>query len=147
MRRMCWSRNIEHPEPCWAKAWFKGMTPKVNIFFWILLQDKILIMDNLLKRGFNIVNRCYLCKNDVESVNHMTMHCSYTNRVWERVRGFLNIAWVFPTTIQDFFNGWKPPSNNALVLRLCDLILPFLFWGIWKEHNDWVFRCVESNLD
>ena len=22
----------EHPKPCWAKAWFKGMTPKVNIF-------------------------------------------------------------------------------------------------------------------
>ena len=61
----------EHPQPCWAKAWFKGMTPKVNIFFWILLQDFFYTLNNLLKRGFNIVNRCYLCKNDVESVNHI----------------------------------------------------------------------------
>ena len=26
-----------HDEPYWAKAWVKHMTPKVNIFFWILL--------------------------------------------------------------------------------------------------------------
>ena len=24
-------------EPCWAKAWFKSMTPKIKIFFWIFL--------------------------------------------------------------------------------------------------------------
>ena len=71
----------EHPKPCWAKAWFKGINPKVNIFFWIFLQEFILTTDNLLKRGFNIVNRCYLCKNDVESVNHMILHCFYTKRV------------------------------------------------------------------
>ena len=27
----------DYEEPCWAKAWMKGMTPKVNIFFWIIL--------------------------------------------------------------------------------------------------------------
>ena len=104
--------------------------------FWILLEDKILTTNNLMKRGKNFVNKCYLCKEAEELANHLTIHCSYTRRVWERVCGLLNITWVFPVTIQDFFNGWKPPSNNALVLRLCDLILPFLFWGIWKEHND-----------
>ena len=43
-----------HDEPCWPKAWVKGMTPKVNIFFWILLQNKFLTLDNLKKRGFII---------------------------------------------------------------------------------------------
>ena len=41
----------ECQEPIWAKAWFKGMTPKINIFLWILLQDKILTIDNLKKKG------------------------------------------------------------------------------------------------
>ena len=118
----------EHQEPCWAKAWFKGMTPKVNIFFWILLQEKILTTDNLLKKGFKIFNRCYLCENDVESITHLTLHCSFTKNIWDRVYGLLNIALVFPTTIQHFFNGWKPPSNNALVLILWDFILLFLCW-------------------
>ena len=55
-----------HPEPYWAKAWVKGITPKINIFFQIILQNKIFTIYNLVKRGFNIINRCYLFKNDVE---------------------------------------------------------------------------------
>ena len=135
-----------NPEPYWAKAWVKGMTPKINIFFWILL-TKILTIDNLMKRGFNIGNRCYLCKNDVESANHLTLHFSYTKKIWERVCGLMSIGWVFPDTMQRCFASWKPPSNNSLILRLWDFILPYLCWHIWKECNDRVFRGVESNLD
>ena len=40
---------VNHDEPCWAKVWMKGMTPKVNIFFWILLQNKVLTLENLIK--------------------------------------------------------------------------------------------------
>ena len=61
--------------------------------------------------------------------------------------GLMNNNWVFPYTIQVFFTSWKPPSNNALILRLWDFILPYICWGIWKEHNDRVFRGVESNPD
>lgn len=116
----------ELQELFWAKAWFKGTTLKVNIFFWILLPDKILTTDNLLKREFNIVNRCYLYKEANELVNHLTIHCSYTIRLWEKVCVFLNITWVFPLTIQEFFNGWKSPSTNNLVMRLWDFLLPFI---------------------
>ena len=38
-------------KPTWAKAWMPGLTPKINIFFWLMLQDKILTLDNLAKRG------------------------------------------------------------------------------------------------
>jgi hypothetical protein len=29
-------------KPPWVNAWLPGLTPKVNIFFWLALQDKIL---------------------------------------------------------------------------------------------------------
>ena len=38
-------------KPTWAKAWMLGLTPKINIFFWLMLQDKILTLDNLAKKG------------------------------------------------------------------------------------------------
>ena len=47
-------------KPLWSHAWIKGLFPKINIFFWILLQNKILTLDNLQKRGINVVNRCTL---------------------------------------------------------------------------------------
>ena len=30
------------PSPLWSKAWIKGLIPKINIFYWILLQNKML---------------------------------------------------------------------------------------------------------
>jgi hypothetical protein len=29
-------------KPPWASAWLPGLTPKINIFYWLALQDKIL---------------------------------------------------------------------------------------------------------
>ena len=34
-------------KPLWSHAWIKGLIPKINIFFWILLQNNILTLDNL----------------------------------------------------------------------------------------------------
>ena len=115
-----------HYEPYWAKAWVKGMTPKVNIFFWILLQNKILTLDNLKKRGFIIINRCVLYKNDGESVDHITLHFPFTKKLWDKVCSLLNVEWVFPYTIQLFFTSWTSSSKNALIVKLWDFILPYL---------------------
>ena len=34
----------------WAKVWTLGLTPKINIFFWLMIQDKILSLDKLTKK-------------------------------------------------------------------------------------------------
>ncbi len=62
------------PTPMWAKAWYLGLIPKINIFFWIMLQNHILMVDNLTKRGNMIPNRCILCKNHYESAEHIFIH-------------------------------------------------------------------------
>ena len=38
-------------KPIWDKAWMTSLTPKINIFFWLMLQEKILTLENLAKRG------------------------------------------------------------------------------------------------
>ena len=55
-----WLWNILE-KPIWDKAWMIGLTPKINIFFSLMLQDKVLTLDNLAKRGHYIPNRCNLC--------------------------------------------------------------------------------------
>ena len=41
-----WSLKEKSP---WAEAWLPGLTPKINIFYWLALQNKILTQDNLMK--------------------------------------------------------------------------------------------------
>ena len=65
----------------WSKAWIPSPTPKINIFFWLLLQDKILTLENLANKGQIIPNRCSLCKHDLEMVNHLFIHCPFSSKV------------------------------------------------------------------
>lgn len=116
--------------PYWDLAWVKGMTPKISINFWILLQNKILTLDSLKKRGFIFANRCVLCKNDEESVDHILLHCPFSSMIWDKIWNLMSLDWVPPTTIQLFFLSWKGPSKNLLIIKLWDLILPFFYWGV-----------------
>lgn len=51
-----------------------------------MLENKILTWDNFLKRGGNGPNVCILCFMDVESVDHIMIHCKFTKEVWQEVR-------------------------------------------------------------
>jgi len=69
-------------KPPWVDAWLPGLIPKINIFFWLALQNKILTQDNLIKRGHVIPNRCPLCKNNLELGNHLFILCDFAREVW-----------------------------------------------------------------
>lgn len=92
-----------------------------------------------------MINRCVLCMNDGESVDHIILHFLYSKKVWDDLFKLINVDWVFPPTIQLFFSSWKAPSKNTLIGKLWDFIMPYVGWGIWKERNDRIFRDVESN--
>lgn len=67
--------------PPWSKAWIPGLTPKINIFYWLALQNKILTQDNLLKRDQILPSRCSLCKNQLETGNHLFIYCTFSREV------------------------------------------------------------------
>ncbi|WMV14611.1 hypothetical protein MTR67_007996 [Solanum verrucosum] len=39
--------------------------------------------DNLQKKGFALSNICYLCEEELETVNHIPMHCRIARQCWE----------------------------------------------------------------
>ena len=42
---------------------------------WKLFFGKILTLDQLQKRGFSLANRCYMCHENDEIVEHLILHC------------------------------------------------------------------------
>lgn len=121
--------SLDHP-PFWSKAWFKHLIPKINIFFWILLQNKVLTIDNLCKRGFQIPNRCFLCKMEAESMHNLFLHCSFVASIWEKIIKLWHLPWVFPSSIEEFFTQWKAPTRNPMLRILWDLSFPHVAWGL-----------------
>lgn len=60
------------------KIWKLKAPTRVTIFTWLMIRNKILTVDNLVKRGWNMVNRCCLCKSQEETVHHLFADCNYT---------------------------------------------------------------------
>ena len=120
-------------KPIWAKAWTPSLTPKINIFFWLLLQDKILTLENLAKRGQIIPKRCSLCQHNLEMVNHLFIHFPYSSKVWNLLTKDLGVSWCPSANFQEFFNQWKSLHFGMITQLIFCWSLPYFYWGIWKE--------------
>ena len=54
------------------------MQQKMCFFAWEIIQGNILTNDQLQKRGFSLANRCHLCLEDEETMEHLLLHCVKT---------------------------------------------------------------------
>lgn len=79
--------------------------PKIAFFAWEADQECIIIIDKLIRRGHIMVNRCYLCKEVVESCNHL-LWCLVTYNIWNMVYSFLGINWVIGGAVKNEFWIW-----------------------------------------
>ena len=114
-------------KPPWAKAWLPGLTPKINMFFLLMLQDKIFTLDNLEKRGQYIPNRCILCKHQLESVNHIFIHCPYSMEVWDLLTKKYGVCWCKPSNVLDLFCQWDSMYKGTNLHAISSQTLPHFY--------------------
>ena len=51
--------------------------PSNWVFFpWEASWGKVLTLDQLKRRGIPLVNKCFLCEDDEETIDHLLIHCS-----------------------------------------------------------------------
>lgn len=88
--------------PMWelaSKVWIKNLIPKIGFFMWVAIQNKILTLDNLRKKGFSLANRCTLCNSYEEIVNHLLLHFTISKEVINLVLQKIGRSWVFSRTL------------------------------------------------
>lgn len=86
------------------KIW-TGLAPfKVKVFSWIAGLQKILTINNLRYEGCLSLNSCPLCLSDVESVNHLLLHCPTSYQIWVHFFQLLGIKLCLPRQWSDLFN-------------------------------------------
>jgi hypothetical protein len=73
-----------------VKLWKWNVHLKLKLFVWMAAKNKILTLKVLQKKGWHGPSICPLCKIDVEEIDHMFVHFSFTHSVWDRILSFLN---------------------------------------------------------
>ncbi|CAN1792638.1 Putative ribonuclease H protein At1g65750 [Linum perenne] len=129
----------EFPE---IAVWKKEVPTKIQGFVWMVWHGKIASIDNLQKRGMVLVNWCALCERDLESINHLFIHCSFTSSVWGRVSSKLSLYGPRNAGVRDLIEAWKGMNSTSTFPVAPRVLLHGVFWFIWLERNARIFNDV-----
>lgn len=75
-------------------VWALPIPPKISIFLWLLLHNRILTKNNLSRRGWSGDMKCHFCP-DMEDTNHLFLNYQQAKKIW---------FWLGRT--QDCFDTW-----------------------------------------
>ena len=119
--------------------WNGCIPPKVSVFTWEVWWGKVLTMDQLKKRGFQLASRCPLCQKAEESINHFLIHCSTIWGPWTTLISLTGVDWACPFLVKDLMMSWTTFPIRKKARKPWKVALSSLFWAIWKEINRVVF--------
>jgi hypothetical protein len=87
-----------------------------------------------------VVNRCWLCETEGESVDHLLLHCAAASGLWNAFFARFGLCWVMPRSVRELFASWWKGgrTRSAVVWKM---VPHCIMWCIWMEHNN---RCFED---
>ncbi|CAN1244544.1 hypothetical protein LINPERPRIM_LOCUS6144 [Linum perenne] len=102
-------------------------------------------IDNLQRKGFCLANKRVLCSSDTETVDHLFLRCSFASEVWTRVSSNNSLHEPFSSSIKEFIQRWKRLNCSSSFSSALKVLLHAVFWFLWKERKDRIFRDVPSS--
>ncbi|KAJ3698414.1 hypothetical protein LUZ61_002119 [Rhynchospora tenuis] len=94
--------------------WKMKVPPRVKVFLWLLLADRLLTQVNLMLRGWPSIQECKCCQTHVlETTGHLFVLCDFAQQLW--------------TAIQQHY--------NLPIISVHDN--PLDFWRLNRAHADW----------
>ncbi|RVW59538.1 putative dolichyl pyrophosphate Man9GlcNAc2 alpha-1,3-glucosyltransferase [Vitis vinifera] len=89
------------------RIWMNKVPTKVSFLAWEASWGKILTLDKLQRRGWQLPNRCFLCGCEEENANHIMLHCTVVKTLWEIALAFFGVQWVFPESVLEVLLSWR----------------------------------------
>ncbi|XP_056692146.1 uncharacterized protein [Spinacia oleracea] len=143
------AKATPHPQGDAIKGIWCGLVPnRIEIFVWTALLGKINTRNKLARLGIipNSENVCVLCNSNVESHDHLLLHCSFSGQLWAAWLDLWNIKWVQPSSIRVAFDQWNSPIKNTFFKKVWSAGFFIIIWTIWKERNARIFNNSTSNI-
>ncbi|XP_013669032.1 uncharacterized protein LOC106373404 [Brassica napus] len=131
-----WVMTREAYSPCsWAKGiWFSHATPKFSFITWLAMLNRLATMDRISKWSLGADTTCVLCKNAVETRDHLFFQCDYSSQRWKQLtHGILRNAhsnsWsAIITLLSDNSRGVK----STFCVRYS---FQAAIYALWRERN------------
>ncbi|RVW24487.1 putative ribonuclease H protein [Vitis vinifera] len=137
------SRDTKPPFPA-RTIWTPWVPIRASFFGWEAAWNRLLTTDRLKRFGWSIPNRCFLCKQEEETTDHLLLFCEKARMLWLLIFSLFGVHWVMHSSVKRNLLGWHVLlwAKKGESLESCPLCL---MWTIWKERNRRVFDDIERN--
>ncbi|XP_024006562.1 uncharacterized protein LOC112083067 [Eutrema salsugineum] len=120
---------------CWnSLVWQGNFSPKMKTFLWKIIKGALPTGENLSKRGFQAAGPCLRC-GEMETAEHLFLHCSYTKKIWDLLPFSMNPR---ISDRQSFIAGLQA-GHRAVCLPPTGItsgpLFPWVCWQIWRACN------------
>ena len=132
----------------WKRLWKSWAPGKCKTFVWLAIRNRCWTADRLEKRGLQHPERCVLCDQEEETIQHILTSCVFARQFWHTILQQLALATLTPTRSSSFADWWKK-AKKRLQKHLRKGFNSFCIlgaWIIWKHRNACVFDGVAPNL-
>ncbi|XP_071717965.1 uncharacterized protein [Rutidosis leptorrhynchoides] len=86
---------------------------KIGIFIWRAKQNKLPVRVALDKKGIDLHSlRCPVCDDDIETLHHTLLTCSFAKDIWERIQKWWNFNHLPISSISDIAQSPNPFLNT-----------------------------------
>jgi hypothetical protein len=94
--------------------WKWKIQQKINLFLWLVVNNKILTWNNLQLRGWKGPGRCQLCKKDCEDSAHLFILCPFTKLIWLKIKNIKKFTQVWRGIhLNECLSNWTTNKNAS----------------------------------
>ena len=125
--------------PWHRTVWETTNFPSHSFICWLAIQDRLLTIDRLIKRGLMNSNNCCLCTGS-ENRNHLFFECCYSREVWLKIMDWLSFKWQSCDWNQIVIWYCDRLKGNVFKQRIKKMALTTSIYSIWRERNFRIFK-------
>ncbi|XP_074277728.1 uncharacterized protein LOC141601352 [Silene latifolia] len=115
-----------------AFVWNRLVMSKHCVVTWLIVQQRLLTRDRLLRRGMSVDSGCLLCEQAAESHEHLFFGCSYSKLCLQLVSEWAGVSIPWHTPVQWWLRCIIRPLLKKHIIGAAIGILMYL---IWRERN------------
>jgi len=133
----------------YERIWKSWAPPKCHFFMWLVAHNRCWTADRLARRGLPHPDKCFLCDQEEENIQHLLIGCVFSRQFWFAILHSFGLAALGPQPTDSFFDAWWDKvimTVSSDVRKGLNSLIILGAWSIWKHRNDCVFNGATPSL-
>jgi hypothetical protein len=122
---------------------------KCRFFLWLVAHKKCWTADRLEKRGLDHPERCPLCDQERETIDHLLVNCVFSIECWFLLLRQFGLHGLAPQPSNINFMEWWHQTNEAIQGSFIDGLNSLVMlgaWVLWNHQNRCAFDGLSPNI-